>query len=116
MKSESLWRRERRWRRATIAIKQSTGPSTVSPFFGQPLFSQVPVNIRSIHVIRELGINLRKEEQIFSNRAVLGIIPDALENLLNDHSRREDMIAPAQAVFQKGILPGDHAAEEINPD
>jgi len=102
--------------RKAVAESQDSDQAVHRTVDGQPLFSQVPVNIRSIHVIRELGINLRKEEQIFSNRAVLEIIPDPLEDLLNDHSRSEDMIAPAQAVFQKGILPGGHAAEEINPD
>lgn len=102
--------------RNAVAESQDSDQAVHRAVDGQPLFSQVPVDIRSIHVIRELGINLRKEKQIFSNRAVLGMVPDPLEDLLNDHSCSEDMIAPAQAVFQKGIFAGRHAAEEINPD
>ena len=100
----------------TVAESQDGNQAVHRTVDGEPLFSQVPVNIRSIHVIGELGINLRKKKQIFFNRAVLGIVPDPLEGLLNDHSCSKDMIAPAQAVFQKGILAGGPAAEEINPD
>ena len=76
-----------------VAESQDGNQAVHGTVDGEPLFSQVPVNIRRIHVIRELGINLRKKKQIFFNRAVLGIVPDPLEGLLNDHSRSKDMIA-----------------------
>jgi hypothetical protein len=66
---------------------------------GQPSLSQVAVNVGAIDMIGEAGIDPGQNEQIFSNSAALGILPDTLEDFLHDHSRRKNMIAAVEAVL-----------------
>jgi hypothetical protein len=81
----------------------------------EPTFSQLSIDIRCLNVIRELETDAREESQESRGLTILGVIPNTLEDLLDNKAARRNVLSLSEARFQDLSFARRFSTKEVDP-
>ncbi len=79
------------------------------------MFSQLSIDIRCFNVVRELEINAGEESEESRRLTILSLVPNALENLLDNNAARSNVLSLVEARFQNLSFTRGLTTKEVNP-
>lgn len=81
----------------------------------ESLFPQLPIDSSGFDVVRELEVNAGEESEESRRLTRLGIVPNALANLLNNNTAGSNVLSLIKTRFQNLSFTRGLTTKEVNP-